>query len=75
MEEFFDTMPKQLKDKTETYTLLSSDNPHTDTDVLLALGEERLTGRKPERKGKVYHQFISGRHIVPYFDPTFENMG
>lgn len=75
VEEFFDTMPTVLKDKTEIYTLLSIDNPYADTDVLRALGEERLTGRKSERKGKVYHQFATSKHTVEYFEPTVENMG
>jgi len=74
IEEYFDTMPKETKDKTEIFTLLSADNPHADKDILASLGEERLTGRKPERKWKVYDQFHTSRNVVDYFEPTIENM-
>lgn len=74
IEEFFDTMKWGMKKKTEIYTLLSSDNPYADVDVLAALGEERLTGRKPERKWKVFYRFLSWKHIVEHFEPTTENM-
>lgn len=74
IDDFFANMDEAQKEQTKIITLLSQDNKHTDTTILRALGEHRLTGRKPEKKWKVYYQFFKKKHIVEHFEPTYENM-
>lgn len=74
IDDFFANMDNEQKEQVEIITLLSKDNKHTDTTILRALWEHRLTGRKPEKKWKVYYQFFKNKHIVEHFEPTYENM-
>lgn len=74
IDDFFANMDEEQKEQVEVITLLSKDNKHTDTTILRALWEHRLTGRKPEKKWKVFYQFYKWKHVVEHFEPTYENM-